>query len=122
MPEISLLNGLKPVNLLFHSDSITQQMERYRPGWWVQGEDDGSCFRDVLSPAYSAERRGQWEIFYPGKTLTLWKLNKVPNVPLPVELTPAQTAACLPAVEDLSKLPSNPSKIQLFARKLKLLK
>lgn len=98
--EIALATGLKPVNLLFHSDSITQQMERYQPGWWVQFApiEDGRCFREVLSSAYTAEWRGEWQMFYPGQRLVLWKLTKIPGTSLPATLTSAQTAACAPPV------------------------
>jgi 4-amino-4-deoxy-L-arabinose transferase-like glycosyltransferase len=98
MHEISLQNGLKPVNLLFHADTITQQMDRYNPGWWLQFSpiEDGRCFREVLSLAYTAEHRGEWTIFYPGQQLILWKLTKIPEATLPQTLSPAQTAACTP--------------------------
>ncbi len=94
--EVALQNGLKPVNLLFHSDTIGQQMDRYNPGWWLQFSpiEDGRCFRDVLSLAYTAERRGEWTIFYPGQHLILWKLTRIPGASLPQTLSPSQTAAC----------------------------
>ena len=96
MHEIALHNGLKPVNLLFHSDPIAEQMAHYQPGWWVQFSpiDDGRCFREVLSRAYTAQQRGEWQIFYPGQTLILWKLTPLPGASLPARLTVTQQAAC----------------------------
>lgn len=98
--EVALHNGLRPVNLLFHSDSVVEQMQRYKPGWWLQFApiDDGSCFRDVLSLAYSAQRRGEWQIFYQGQKLILWKLTPIAGAALPTSLTAAQDAACKPPI------------------------
>ena len=100
MHEVSLQSGLRPVNLLFHSGTITEQMQRYQPGWWLQFSpvDDGRCFREVLGQAYRAEPRGEWTIFYPGQQLILWKLSPIPGASLPATLTPEQAAACLPPV------------------------
>ena len=79
MHEVALGSGLRPVNLLFHSASITEQMERYQPGWWLQFSpiEDGRCFRQVLSKAYTAEKRGEWTIFPNKQHLVLWKLDRV---------------------------------------------
>ena len=98
--EVALQSGLRPVNLLFHSASITAQMDRRQPGWWLQFApiEDGRCFREVLSHAYTADYRGEWTIFYRGQRLVLWKLTKIPGATLPAELTPEQTAACSPPV------------------------
>ena len=98
--EIALSSGLRPVNLLFHSASITEQMRRYQPGWWIQLApiDDGRCFREVLSKAYSAQNRGEWQIFYPGQRLVLWKLERLPGTSLPDTLSAKETAACAPPV------------------------
>lgn len=100
MHELALHNGLRPVNLLFHSDSVTEQMARYQPQWWVQFSpiDDGRCFREVLSKAYTADRRGEWQIFYPGQKLVLWKLSPAHGGVLPARLTSSQLAACKPPV------------------------
>ena len=98
--EVALHNGVRPLNLLFHSDSIAQQMERHHPEWWLQFApiDDGRCFREVLSRAYSAEQRGEWQIFYPGQKLILWKIIPLANAVVPTVLTRAQEAACKPPV------------------------
>ncbi len=102
MHEVALQSGLKPVNLLFHSGTVTEQMNHYQPGWWLQYSpiEDGRCFRQVLSLAYTAEHRGEWTVFYPGQRLVLWKLTRIPGASLPATLTPAQTAACTPPVYD----------------------
>gem|GEM_PF-5936825 len=100
MHEVALHNGLRPVNLLFHSDTVMAQMTRYKPGWWLQflPVDDGRCFREVLSSAYSAEYRKEWMIFYPGQKLVLWKLTPKPGSHFSTTLTEQQTAACTPPV------------------------
>ncbi len=100
MHEVALYDGLRPVNLLFHSGTVIEQMTQYKPGWWLQffPVDDGRCFREVLSSAYSAEYRKEWEIFYPGQKLVLWKLIPKARGQLPATLTEQQTAACSPPV------------------------
>lgn len=98
--EVVLQNGLRPVNLLYHSADITELMQRYQPGWWLQfdHEDNGGCFAQVLSQAYTAEKRGEWTILKPGEHLILWRLEPIPGAHLPQRLTPAQRKACLPPI------------------------
>jgi 4-amino-4-deoxy-L-arabinose transferase-like glycosyltransferase len=95
--EISLYTGLKPVNLLWHTASMNDELDHYQPTWSVQESrnDDGTCFANYLSTAYSARSMGVWAIFG-NQHMTLWRLERLhPGSPLPVP-TPAQAAACRP--------------------------
>ncbi len=102
MHEVALQNGLKPMNLLFHSAPIVEQVQRYQPGWWVQfqPQDSGECFRMVLGSGYTVEHMGTWPIFYPGSSLALYKLHHTGQ--LASVITEQQRRACLPPIEGVS--------------------
>ncbi len=93
--EVALQADIAPVNLFAHSASVTRQVDRFQPDWWLQytPEDDGSCFQVVLARGYSAEPRGSWEISQ-GRRLTLYRLRRLPGTVLPHALNAAEEAAC----------------------------
>lgn len=93
--EVALQAEIQPLNLFARAASITRQVERFQPDWWLAyaPEDDGSCFRVVLSQAYAAEPRGSWPLPH-DRRLTLYRLRHIPGATLPHALTAGQQAAC----------------------------